>query len=411
MTQSGTIYWRLPSVRPSRKMRRALCFLMAALTLVAAGCGEDMRKASLTEEEIRERTFVAEVIGPGELFVSGEKVTCQDVLAARAEEADMEVSFKQKLEELAATMELKPFTQAAGPILTRRLKTNITNIVLYKRAERQFGDQIDERLEDVAESELRKFVLEHGGNNARADEALKAIGMNRVTFKERRKKEVLAENLLASKISRNRPITYSEIAVKYDELKDAYFVKPAMVQFRLIDIQIMKVELADPNDDPRRKARVLAESLVTRLCAGEDFAALAEEYSHGRRAAEGGLWDPRDPDTLAAPYEVLPEWAEKIEIGQIAGPIETPTGYFIMKLVDRRPRSYLPLPEVQDQIERRIRVDRRVEDLAKIEAEIESQIEAMDTGPFVDYCLEQLHATVNAPAPTSEASAGEEPAP
>lgn len=386
----------------------ALFCLTAGLVFAVSGCGEDMRKAALTEEEIRDLTYASKLTRPDELLVSGERITCQDVMARTPDEMDMEAPFKEKLEQLAAAMSLDQFTEGARPVLARRLNSNITNIVLYKRAQRQLGDQIDERLEELAESELRKFVLDHGGNNAQADEALKAIGMNRVTFKERKKKEALAEYLMASKTSRNRPIAYREIAAKYDELKYAYFSTPAMLQFRLIDIKAEEIELTDPNDDPIKKARALADSLVSRICAGEDFAALAEQYSHGHRAAMGGLWEPRDPEGMAEPYDVLVQWAQKINVDEIAGPIpaDTPGRFFIMKLVDRKPKGYLPLPDVQDQVEQRIRFDRRLEDLKELEDEIGSEVRAADTDGFVDYCLEQLHAVVNA-----SSAATDEPAP
>ncbi len=405
MPERGTIRRCHQRAALDHGAHRMLCCLMTGLVLILIGCdGEDMRKASLTEEEIRERTYAPELVRPDELLVSGEKITCEDVMAARPEETDLDVSFKQRLEQLAAALELEPFMEGARSVLSKRLNNNITNIVLYKRAKRQLGDQIEDKLDELAESELRKFILEHGGNNAKADEALKAIGMNRVKFKERKKKEALAEYLMASKLSRHRPITYSEIISKYDELKDAYFVKPAMLQFRLIDIQVGKMELTDPNDNLIEKARTLANSLVTRLCAGEDFATLAEQFSNGHRAAVGGLWEPRDPKTLAEPYDIIPEWAEKIKVGEIAGPIPVGGSFFIIKLVDRRPKSYLPLPEVQDQIERQIRIDRRIENLAELEDEIDSQVQAANPAPFVDYCLERLYATVHASVPAAQES-------
>lgn len=372
----------------------------AVLVCLAGGCDSyDSKKAALTEQEIRDLTYGFEPSRPGELMVSGEKVTCEDVLASVPEEASMPASFKERLEQLAVAMPLDAFLESARPVLQRRLYTNVTNIVLYKRASRQIGDKVEDTLEKLAESQLRQFVMEHGGNNAQADEALKAMGLNRMTFKERKKREALAEYAVSTRIARNRPITYSETAAKYDEMKDPLFVRPGVLQFRLIDIEVAKMELSDPNDNALQKAQSLAESLVTRICAEEDFGALAEQYSHGFRAAMGGLWEPRDPESLADPYDVLAKIAEKIEVGEIAGPIAVPGRFFIMKLVRKEEKGYLSLPEVQDQVERQIRIDRRLEGLKELDTEIASQIQLVDTGEFVDHCLKQLHAAANSDTP------------
>jgi peptidyl-prolyl cis-trans isomerase SurA len=253
-------------------------------------------------------------------------------------------------------------------------------------------------LDAAAEQELRRFVLQHGGNNAQADEALRALGMNRTTYKEYKKKQMLAQYSVSSKLPRNSPITYSEMMAAYNEMKEAVFIRPGAIEFRLIDIQMAKVELTDPNEDLITATRAVAEGLVTRICAGEDFAKLAEEYSHGHRQAFGGLWPARDPESLAEPYTILAEVAEQIEVGQIAGPIDVPGHAFIMKLEAKRGRAYKPLAEVQEQVEARIRTDRRREALLELDADIATQTNVADTEPFLDDCLARLYRTMN-PSP------------
>ena len=373
-----------------------LCGVTLLLVLFAAGCeGDAKRKAALTEKEIARLTFAPKPTRFDELIVSGETITCEDIMAAAAQRGASANSFQEKLEELAGATTLEQFTELARPQMRQRLNGRITNIVLYQRAKRELGEKIDETLENMAEKELRRFVLEHGGNNAQGDEALKAIGMNRSTFKEYRKKQMLAEYSISSKLAKNQPITYSELVAAYDRMKDAVFVRPGQVQFRLIDIKAASVELADPNDDPVRAARALAESLVTRIIAGEDFGTLAEEYSHGFRRTFGGLWTARDPTSLAEPYTVLAGVTEKIEVGQIAGPIDVPGHAFIMKLEQKREKGYWPLADVQEQVEERIRTDRRVESLRRLDAEVAEQTGVADTDRFLDDCLERLHRTVN----------------
>ncbi len=391
-------------LRMPRRSRYAVLLLLGGvlgtLVLWAAGCADEAsKKAALTEDEIERLTFAPKPPRPDELIVSGEALSCEDVISDPPTRTVSGDSFKKRLEDLAAVTTLEQFLEKSRPLTRQRLNSRVTNIVLYQRAKRELGEKIDETLETVTEKELRRFVLEHGGNNAQADEALRAIGMNRSTFKAFKKKQILAEYAISSKLPKDRPITYSELAAAYDQMKDQVFVRPAMIQYRLIDLEAAKVELADPNDDPVQAARMLAEKLVTRIVAGEDFGKVAEEHSHGYRKAFGGLWTPRDPESLAEPYRVLPDVAEKIEVGQIAGPIDVPGHAFIMKLEQRRPKGHRPLAEVQEQVEEKIRTDRRVKALQRLEAEVTEQSAVANTDQFLDYCLERLYRTVRPSTP------------
>jgi hypothetical protein len=374
-------------------MGLVLCLLV--LLGVLAGCeSDDGKKASLTEEEIRSLTYAPQPIRADELIVSGEVITCQDVMAPTQAEATSTPTFRERLVELAKVATFEEYQELARPQVRQRLDASITNIILYKRARRTLGDKVDETLEAAAERELRRFVVEHGGNNAQADEALKAMGRNRTTFKEYWKKQALAQYAYTSKLPRSRPITYSELVTAYDRMKDASFIEPGTIQFRLIDIQVAKMTLPDPGSDPVQAARALAESLVTRIFEGEDFAALAKEYSHGFRAESGGLWTPRDPASLAEPYTILADAAERIEVGEVAGPLDVPGHCFIMKLEAKKEKGYRPLAEVQDQVEKQIAADRNLEALQQLDKEVAQEIAAADTDRFVDYCLEQVYRSV-----------------
>jgi hypothetical protein len=138
------------------------------------------------------------------------------------------------------------------------------------------------------------------GSGAAADAALREMGMSRATYKEYVKRQGLKEHIIRAKDIRDDPITYGDLVARYDELKDRYYLEPGAVQFRLIDIQAAQMTLTDPNDDPVARAQSLAAALRRRLDAGEDFAALARQYSHDSRAWKAGCgtagstrWPPR----------------------------------------------------------------------------------------------------------------------
>ena len=212
------------------------------------------------------------------------------------------------------------------PFVQQKLNSRISSIVLSKRAERDLGNKVDEKLNEFADRELRRFILEeHGGNGAAADEALQKAGMNRISYLQWKKKELLAKYLVESKYLRNRPITYSELLARYDEMKDKQFVQEGLLQFRLIDVEVDKVRAEHPNEDPRRRP----QDLRKRIDAGEDFAELAKKYSHGLRRDAGRSLagpGPQGPGrTLrCAGHSRRRAWQQE----QVAGPIES-SGTFL----------------------------------------------------------------------------------
>jgi len=108
---------------------------------------------------------------------------------------------------------------------------------------------------------------------------------------------------------------------------------------------------ASEQDPPakREEARKKAEEIARRARAGEDFAKLAAQYSEdGSNAKQGGDlgYFPRErmvPAFSAAVFDQLHA------VGEIAGPVETPFGFHVIKLtgIGGQPR---PFEEVKAQV-------------------------------------------------------------
>jgi hypothetical protein len=103
------------------------------------------------------------------------------------------------------------------------------------------------------------------------------------------------------------------------------------------------------------------------------------------------LWQPIQPGSLARPYDVLAAEAEKIEPGQIAGPIETAEHIFIMKLEEKQSAGYEPFEKVQRQVEDKVLSEQRNEVINRLEARLREQAGLGKTDEFVDFCLEKIY--------------------
>lgn len=358
----------------------------------AGGCGDADNPASSQDQQ--QRSILVRKAGqPGVLVVGNEAITCDEVIATPMEYNQMIVSLAELLAPAAQSGSLEQFKQWAGPRVEEVVISRISYILLYQQAKRQVGQNIDESLEKAADKEWRRFVLRFGGDEAKAEEVLRQQKIDRKAFKEYWKKELLRQSYIATKLGANRPITQRELVQCYNDMKDKSFAIPASLTFRLIDIQPAQLQMIDPPSAQGglETARKLAKELLDRIQAGQDFAELAKQYSHGYRREFGGLWKPVQPDSLAKPYDALVAAAEKIETGRVAGPIEVDGHIFIMKLEEKRPKSYEPFEKVQEQLEQKVVADRQREAIDKLNAELMEQIVLSEKDSFVDFCLEKIY--------------------
>jgi parvulin-like peptidyl-prolyl isomerase len=385
-------------------------YLLLSLLMLLFIFGCDSEKSGPTDAELdrialTQKIELVKAEGGLALVVGGETITSGEIIGSRAEFNRQMIVPRDYLGPLAQANDIEKFKSLAKPALEEIVTKRITRVLLVQHAKRQAGTNVDEALEKAAESELRKYVLGFGGNEAKADEELEKLGLDRESFKESQKKSLLINWYLGSELADARPVTYREMVDCYNEMKDEYFARVAKITFRLIDIQPDKLDVSEAPLDRDQMAVGLANELITRLKIGEDFTELAKQYSHGHRKAFGGLWPSVQPDSLAAPYNILAAEAQKIEPGAVAGPIVVEGRVFVMKLEEKQAAGYEPFEnaDVQDLVERKVLLDRRSTVQGRLEAKLREEARLGRADEFVDFCLEKIHTMSRQPQSEAEA--------
>jgi len=382
-------------------------FLSVLMLLLIGGCDGDNKRltdAQLERRALTQRIELVEAAGGFVLMIGGETLTSDEIIETRTQLDGMYVSPMEYFGPIAQANELEQFKERAKGRLEEILMAKISSILLYQHAKRQAGENINEGLEKAAQNEYRKFVLNFGGDQARADDELKRNQMDKKSFIEQQKRAILIQWYMASKSPEKSPVTYRELMDCYNRIKDKYFARTAKIRFRLIDIQPDKLEVTDPNEDRWQLGKERANKLLELIKSGEDFGELAKQFSHGDWRDFGGLWRPVQPSSLAAPFDILAVEAEKIEPPQVAGPVITKQHIFIMKLQEKQLAGYEPFEQVQELVEERILLERRKEDIDKLNAGIRSEAKLSRTDKFVDFCLEKIYRISNT---SDEISGGE----
>ena len=377
---------------------RKCVFVSVLMLLLIGGCGDGSNRtgAELERLALARKIRLVEASGGFVLIVGGETVTSDEMIESPAELGGMFVLPIEHFKPIAQVSELEQFKEGVRGQFKEILTTKISSILLYQQAKREAGQNIEEALEKQVEKALREFVLVFGGDQIKADEALQQRGMDWKSFREHQRRSILIQWYVTSQLPDNRPVTYRELMDCYNAMKDEYFARPAMIRFRLIDIQPSRLRVWAPNER-HELAKKLATRLLTRIQSGEDFGKLARQYSHGPMREFGGLWQPMQPGSLASPYDMLAAEAENTEPGQIASLVVTPEHVFIMKLEEKQSADYEPFEEVQGQVEAKINFDRRSEVVDRVNAGLMQQVELSKTDEFVDFCLEKIYQVRNQP--------------
>jgi hypothetical protein len=160
-------------------------YLPVLMLLFAGGCDSGQKRltdAELERVAVTQKIELVEAAGGLVLMVGGETLSSDEVINSPIPLRGRSITPVEHFKPLAQVSDLEQFKERAKGQLEELLIDKISGMLLYQYAKRQAGDGVDEALQKAAENEYRKFVLDFGGNQAKADEALEKRGMDKKSF-------------------------------------------------------------------------------------------------------------------------------------------------------------------------------------------------------------------------------------
>jgi peptidyl-prolyl cis-trans isomerase D len=148
--------------------------------------------------------------------------------------------------------------------------------------------------------------------------------------------------------------------------------------------------LINVEGDDYAAAEARAQAVLDRLNNGEDFATLAQEVSDdaGTRSQGGDLgWIGRG--LLVGPFE---DTLFEMQVGEIAGPVETEFGYHILRLDEVRSGDVQPFEAVRDELQEEVSTDRAAQGFYDKANELD--LKAFDARNSLNGVAEELGLTV-----------------
>jgi peptidyl-prolyl cis-trans isomerase D len=183
---------------------------------------------------------------------------------------------------------------------------------------------------------------------------------HRDTFREPDRARIEYVLYPPDKFAGEAQVSDAEVQKYYDE-HAAEYEKPEQVHARHILFRFAPGATAED----KAKVRQRAEEVLAKVKAGEDFAALAKQYSEDASAAQGGDLGSFTRGKMVAPFERA---AFSLAPGETSDLVESPFGLHIIKVDSKESAHTQTLEEVRAQIADKLKQE-KARDLARVHAD------------------------------------------
>jgi peptidyl-prolyl cis-trans isomerase SurA len=273
--------------------------------------------------------------------------------------------------------------QAAGGMTTdaqieRYLRDNnakilqeaIDDLLLQQKAEemgmRLKPDYINEIIENIKKE-----------NNIQSDDELqqqlRREGMSLDDLKRNITRSIMKRQLLSHELESKIAVSDDEVRAEY-EAKHADYDRPGSLHLQEI---VVKTQSG---------SQTLANDLVKRARAGEDFAEMARAYSSSPTRSSGGDLGQLKKGDLTPEIEKV---AFALPVGGVSDPLPTSEGFRILKVVEKTESTHVPFDEVKADIQKRLSSERT-------DKEYDAYMEGLRKAAIIDIRVREvpLQATV-----------------
>lgn len=210
------------------------------------------------------------------------------------------------------------------------LNTMIEEKLVYAQAELDSITVSDDELNQRIEYQINLFIQQYGSK----EKVEQIYGMSIEKIKRELRDDV-RKNVMIQKLKEKKfadvQATRLEVENFYDKYKDSLGVIPEKVTIS----HILRIPVA--SEKTKEKYKAFAQSILDSIKAGADFAEMAKKYSEDPGSAkEGGDLGYVKRGIFYPQFEAA---AFALKPGELSGVVETPVGYHIIQLLDKRGES------------------------------------------------------------------------
>jgi peptidyl-prolyl cis-trans isomerase SurA len=283
--------------------------------------------------------------------------------------SEFRAAYETNYQLIRAQFQGEEFNRELERMKKNLMDTLITDILLLQEANKLENINIDEQVRLFIDNIKKE-------NNINSDEDLKRIlkqqGISFEEWTRRLREGVMRDAVITSEVRRNIVIDEAEI-VSYHKLHPEEFTEPP--EFKLKAITLTSGSGSDEGIEAKK------QEINSKIAAGEDFGALASEYSEGPEKESNGDLGDFKKGNLAKELE---EPVENLKQGEVTPWIQFRNAWYLLKLVEKKEARLKPFEEARNDIERRLLAEKgqvKLEEFMK-ELKEKSYIKILNPNPL-----------------------------
>jgi peptidyl-prolyl cis-trans isomerase C len=228
----------------------------------------------------------------------------------------------------------------------RILEDLIDAEVLYQQSQKEGIKVNDQTINKQIEKIKKRFPDETAYKKA-----IERMHISEKEFRTDIQRAFAIKQLLDTNVRQKITVTDQECK-KYYNNNQNLFKQTEQVKLSQIWIKVT------PNSDESKKiqARKKIETIQKKIKQGEDFGKLAKTYSDGFAAKHEGVLGYIDRGHMEKPFE---DAAFSLNVGEVSGILENQSGYYLIKVTDKKPAGIIPYKEVLPMIERQLKKEKK----------------------------------------------------
>ncbi len=169
---------------------------------------------------------------------------------------------------------------------------------------------------------------------------LEAEGISYTQFRAGLRDEMLLARVREREVDNRVQVSEAELDQFISEQQEGAAMQAAEINLAQILIAIPEAATAPQQQELQARA----DTILRRARAGEDFAALAREFSQSAERANGGVIGLRSAERYPS---LFVEATQSLQVGQLSALVRSGAGFHILKLVDKKRSSAANMTLVQ----------------------------------------------------------------
>lgn len=244
--------------------------------------------------------------------------------------------------------------------------TLINRTLLLQQAQSEGLDVKDTAVAKALDEFKAAFKDEKAYQNA-----LTEMGFSEEMLKKQIKQGLTIKTLIDKEVLQKISVSDQQVRAYYDDNPNL-FRKPEQVKASHILIQVP----ADATEAKQAESLAAIQALKVRIDNGENFSALAQEYSEGPSKTKGGDLGFFSREQMVPPFS---EAAFALQPGQTSDVVQTRFGYHLIRVTERQDEQTMAFNDVKEAIAARLRQEQEAK---KIDAYLEKIKEHADIKRF-----------------------------